>query len=119
MLVLAFESADHELEPWMKRALEICADLGGKIPEGAGRTRTDADATHEGAAGAWREAFIKAPYLRDSLAAMGIVNDTFETAITWERFPSYHAQLMETGDRRDQAHLRQGHDYLPVHACVS
>ena len=97
VLVLAFESADHELEPWMKRALEICADLGGRIPEGAGRTRTDAEATHEGAAGAWREAFIKAPYLRNSLAAMGIVADTFETAITWDRFPSYHAQLMETG----------------------
>ncbi len=97
VLVLAFESADHELEPWMKRALEICADLGGKIPEGAGRTRTDAEATHEGAAGAWREAFIKAPYLRNSLAAMGIVSDTFETAITWDRFPNYHAQLMETG----------------------
>jgi alkyldihydroxyacetonephosphate synthase len=97
VLVLAFESADHELEPWMKRALEICADLGGKIPEGAGRTRTDAEATHEGAAGAWREAFIKAPYLRDSLVAMGIVSDTFETAITWDRFPNYHARLMETG----------------------
>ena len=97
VLVLAFESADHELGPWMKRALEICADLGGKVPEGAGRTRTDAEATHEGAAGAWREAFIKAPYLRNSLAAMGIITDTFETAITWDRFPAYHAQLMETG----------------------
>jgi alkyldihydroxyacetonephosphate synthase len=97
VLVLAFESADHDLEPWMKRALEICADLGGKIPEGAGHTRTDTAATHEGAAGAWREAFIKAPYLRNSLAAMGIVTDTFETAITWDRFPAYHAQLMETG----------------------
>jgi alkyldihydroxyacetonephosphate synthase len=97
VLVLAFESADHELEPWMKRALEICVELGGKIPEGAGRTRTDAAATHEGAAGAWREAFIKAPYMRDVLISMGIVNDTFETAITWDRFANYHAQLMETG----------------------
>ncbi len=97
VLVLAFESADHELEPWMKRALEICAELGGKIPEGTGRTRTDAAATHEGAAGAWREAFIKAPYMRDVLISMGIVNDTFETAITWDRFANYHAQLMETG----------------------
>jgi len=97
VLVLAFESADHELEPWMKRALEICAELGGKIPEGAGRTRTDAEATHEGAAGALREAFIKAPYLRDVLISMGIVNDTFETAITWDRFANYHAQLMESG----------------------
>ena len=97
VLVLAFESADHELEPWMKRTLEICSDLGGRVPEGAGRTRTDAAATHEGAAGAWREAFIRAPYIRDVLISMGIVNDTFETAITWDRFPNYHAQLMETG----------------------
>jgi alkyldihydroxyacetonephosphate synthase len=97
VLVLAFESADHELEPWIRRALEIGADFGGKIPEGAGRTRTDAAATHEGAAGAWREAFIRAPYLRDALVAMGIVSDTFETAITWDRFENYHAQLMETG----------------------
>ena len=65
MLVLAFESADHALEPWMKRALECCADLGGKIPEDAGQTRTDAEATHEGAAGAWRNAFLNAPYLTD------------------------------------------------------
>ena len=65
VLVLAFESADHPLEPWMKRALECCADFGGKIPEDAGHTRTDAEATHEGAAGAWRNAFLNAPYLRD------------------------------------------------------
>ncbi len=62
-MVLAFESADHPLEPWMKRALECCADFGGKIPEEAAKTRTDAEATHEGAAGAWRNAFLNAPYL--------------------------------------------------------
>jgi alkyldihydroxyacetonephosphate synthase len=98
VLVLAFESADHELGPWMVRALEICADLGGRVPQGAGKTRTDAAATHEGAAGAWREAFLKAPYLRDSMIAMGIVSDTFETAITWDRFAEYHRSLMETGN---------------------
>ncbi len=97
VLVLAFESADHELEPWMARALEICADLGGRVPEGAGKTSTDTAATHGGAAGAWREAFLKAPYLRDSMVAIGIVSDTFETAITWDRFENYHARLMETG----------------------
>ena len=29
VLVLGFESADHGLEAWMKRATEICADAGG------------------------------------------------------------------------------------------
>ena len=30
LLVLGFESADHELGPWMERALELCADHGGR-----------------------------------------------------------------------------------------
>ncbi|MGB6554723.1 MAG: FAD-binding oxidoreductase, partial [Candidatus Binataceae bacterium] len=29
VMVLAFESGDHPLEPWMRRALECCADHGG------------------------------------------------------------------------------------------
>ena len=33
VMVLAFESGDHPLEPWMKRALECCADHGGRIPK--------------------------------------------------------------------------------------
>jgi len=49
ILVLAFESGDHPIEPWMARALECCADHGGK----AERADT-ADAHREGAAGAWR-----------------------------------------------------------------
>src|SRR6202171_637640 len=63
VLVLAFEAADHSLEPWIKRALECCADHGGKIPADAAKTRTDADATHEGASGAWRKRLPRAPSL--------------------------------------------------------
>jgi alkyldihydroxyacetonephosphate synthase len=95
VLVLAFESADHPLDPWIKRALECCADHGGRLPADAGKTRSDENATHEGAAGAWRNAFLNAPYLRDTVVAMGMVSDTFETAITWERFPEFHRQMTE------------------------
>jgi len=94
VMVLAFESADHPLEPWMKRALECCADFGGKIPTQAAATRTDENATHEGAAGAWRDAFLKAPYLRDAVVAMGMVSETFETAITWNRFEEFNTKLI-------------------------
>ena len=41
----------------------------------------------EGAGGAWRDAFLRAPYLRDTLVAMGVLIETFETAVTWERLP--------------------------------
>jgi alkyldihydroxyacetonephosphate synthase len=77
LLVLGFESADHELGPWMARALELCADHGGRQRERRGESE-----------GTWRDAFLQAPYLRDTLVAAGILAETFETAITWDRFES-------------------------------
>jgi alkyldihydroxyacetonephosphate synthase len=93
VLIVGFESADHELDAWTARALQCCRDHGGSVPEGAGKTRTDRDASRESAAGAWRNAFLRAPYLRDSVIAMGFVSDTFETAITWDRFEEFHRDV--------------------------
>jgi len=94
VLVLGFESADHPLEAWMQRALELCRDAGGEVPEGAGRTRSDEGASREGAAGAWRKAFLQAPYLRDVLVRAAFVVETFETAVTWDRFEAFHTAVM-------------------------
>jgi alkyldihydroxyacetonephosphate synthase len=99
VLVLGFESADHPLDAWMARAVECCRDAGGAVPEGAVRTRTASpDARSAGdqddAAGAWRKAFLQAPYLRDLLASLGVIVETFETAITWDRFEAFHGELM-------------------------
>jgi len=93
VLIVAFESADHTLDPWMKRALECAADHGGKYAEGAGATKTDGDAARGGAAGAWRQSFLGAPYLRDALVGMGMLTETFETAIPWNRFEEFHAAV--------------------------
>jgi alkyldihydroxyacetonephosphate synthase len=90
VFVVGFESADHPLDAKMERALECCRDAGGDVPEGAARTRTDASATREGAAGAWRRAFLNAPYLRDVLVRAAVISETFETAITWDRFAAFH-----------------------------
>jgi alkyldihydroxyacetonephosphate synthase len=99
LLVLGFESADHPLEAWMERALECCRDAGGEVPEGTGRTRRDSGAGREGAAGAWRRAFLEAPYLRDVLVRAACISETFETAITWDRFEDFHAALISaSGD---------------------
>jgi alkyldihydroxyacetonephosphate synthase len=84
VMVLAFESADHELTPWMKRALECCADHGG-----TGET-SGADTHREGAAGVWRNAFIRMPYAMERLILRGVINDTFGTSITWDRFETFH-----------------------------
>jgi alkyldihydroxyacetonephosphate synthase len=96
VLVLAFESADHPLDPWMKRALECCADFGGQVPKEQPQTKTAAEGLREGEAGAWRNTFLNAPYLMDTVAAMGMVSDTFETAITWDRFEEFHHNVMQT-----------------------
>jgi alkyldihydroxyacetonephosphate synthase len=94
ILVIGFESADHRPDAWMSRALEIARDHGGQAPAGAGETRDDESGAREGAVGAWRKAFLDGPYLRDAIAAMGMISETFETAITWDRFPTFHAELV-------------------------
>ena len=92
LLVLGFESVDHPVDAGMTRALEICAEHGGDArpqrDRGGSSDRGSSDAV-----GAWREAFLGAPYMRDVLVAMGVLSETFETAITWERFPDFHERV--------------------------
>jgi alkyldihydroxyacetonephosphate synthase len=99
ILLLAFESADHPLDAWMSRALACAREHGGTAPDDAGTTtRTAGAGAREGAAGAWRQSFLGAPYLRDALVGMGMVSETFETAITWDRFEAFHAAVMGTAE---------------------
>lgn len=94
VLVLGFESADHPLESWIARAVELCADHGGTVPDGvttAGPAAGDDTAGREGVVGAWRNAFLRAPYGRDALVRMSAIVETFETACTWDAFPDLHA----------------------------
>jgi alkyldihydroxyacetonephosphate synthase len=91
VLLLAFESADHPLQPWMARALEIAAAHKGRCPRGPQHSesvsRGDAAAADE----KWRAAFFDGPYLQTALVSLGVLADTFETACTWDRFPALHA----------------------------
>ena len=87
VLVLGFESADHPLDAWMERALELCADHGG-VAEVRGSERGEAE-------GSWRSAFLQAPYLRDTMVAAGVVAETFESAITWDRFEEFVRSVRE------------------------
>lgn len=90
VLLLGFESADHPVDAWAARAVELVADHGGSVPEGIRSSST------EGAAGQWRNSFIRAPYGRDALTRLGVIVDTFETACTWDAFPSLHAGVVES-----------------------
>jgi alkyldihydroxyacetonephosphate synthase len=72
LLVLSFE----EDVAGFDRAAALCREHGGEVAE------------RGGGSGAWRDAFLRAPYLRDTFVAMGVLSETFETAVTWDRLPA-------------------------------
>jgi len=90
ILILAFESADHDKTAALKRALEICSDNNGLYEEPDSNKK---DAHRTGSSGNWRSSFIKAPYFRESFTRRGIIQDTFETSITWERAHSFITEI--------------------------
>jgi alkyldihydroxyacetonephosphate synthase len=111
LLVLGFESARVPIGASMEAAIEIARSRGGKPgetrgsespplkgydPQGSDPSGTGRDGD---SVGAWRHAFLAAPYLRDTFVACGVLSDTFETAITWDRFPDFHAAVMEAARR--------------------
>ncbi|MGZ5321542.1 MAG: FAD-binding oxidoreductase [Solirubrobacterales bacterium] len=97
LLVLGFESAHHPVDAPMALALEAARDHGGDPGEIGGPGRGGGNGAD--AVGSWRHAFLAAPYLRDSLVACGVLSETFETAITWDRFEAFHAEVMEAARR--------------------
>jgi alkyldihydroxyacetonephosphate synthase len=105
LLVLGFESADHPVYHAMARALELCAAHGGIVPEngGGGEGGSGGDAV-----ASWRAAFLGAPYARDVLVAAGVLGETFETAITWERFAAFHERVLATAQEAVRASCGSG-----------
>jgi len=74
VLVLAFEASGFDPEPPLRDALEVAG--GARIEREAG--------------GRWREAFLRLPYVYEEIVALGLLTGTFETAVTWDRFPALH-----------------------------
>ena len=107
-LVLGFESPSQPVDRQMELALELARDHGGRPGEvrgrrpeatGGGGSAEDSRGDGQDAVGTWRDAFLAAPYLRDALVACGVLSETFETAITWDRFADFHATVTERARR--------------------
>ncbi|MFB7942111.1 FAD-binding oxidoreductase [Streptomyces sp. NPDC056049] len=105
VLVLGFESATGPVGDRLANAVEMARAHGGRAetPTADGGSSTASPSSPsasapggsdgwDGSAGsavnAWRSAFLRMPYLRDGLARMGAVVETFETAATWDRIPA-------------------------------
>ena len=121
VLLIAFESADHPVEPWMERALSIATDLGGDgdepkyttdvvhsvaprassipVPPPTSSTSRPPSIDHDANDAAnWKQSFLDAPYLQTALVTMGVICDTFETACTWDRFTALHEAVTKAVD---------------------
>jgi alkyldihydroxyacetonephosphate synthase len=78
LLVLGFESAGAPVGEAFEHATALCGEHGGAVTEGTG-----------GGAAGWRDAFLRIPYVRDTLVAMGVLSETFESAVTWDRLEPF------------------------------
>jgi alkyldihydroxyacetonephosphate synthase len=98
MLVLGFESSDNPLQASMARALELVREFAGEYDtDDVTRSMANegSDQHRKGAAGAWRDAFLRMPYWRDPMIGLGVIIDTFETAITWNGFEAFYRTITE------------------------
>lgn len=107
LCLVGFESADHPLDAELARALDIVVARDG-VPGpdwGSGDTRATAASDPAAGAGApgtqsgaraWRRTFLRAPYLRDALVRLGMLTETFETAVTWDRIDELHEVVIST-----------------------
>ena len=75
----------------------------GPRPRRRGRARRRDGAAGTHAADAWRSTFLRMPYVRDGLARMSAIVETFETASTWDRVDELYATVPHRGGRRDRA----------------
>ena len=103
-LLVGFESADHPVDGWLSRAVEIVEGAGGSStesrPTSAALPSADiVSGGEDGAVDRWKKMFLRGPYLRDALVEMGMIVETFETAITWDRFGTFHRTVKETAER--------------------
>lgn len=91
VLLVGFESADVPVADRMALATEIATQYQASCPGGVRhRTPERDEAAREGAEGSWREAFFRGPYLQSAMVTMGLIADTFESAVTWDQFDAFH-----------------------------
>jgi alkyldihydroxyacetonephosphate synthase len=95
LLIVGFESADVPQHAFITEAVKIARDCGGsindediQIDDGSGKATG-----RGGAVGNWRSSFIG---VNAGLTnGLGLIGDTFETAVTWDAWPAFDAAIRE------------------------
>jgi alkyldihydroxyacetonephosphate synthase len=95
ILIIGFESAEVPQGVFLKEAVAIARNAGGQVNDADLRVSDGSgEATgRDGAVGAWRDAFIG---VNAGLTnGLGLLSDTFETAITWDKWPAFDAAIRD------------------------
>ncbi len=94
-MIVSFESAELSQRHLMADALQIARDHGGVVSdEDVAISDGSGEATgRQGAVGAWRDAFVGVQIGLDM--SLGVISDTFESAITWDRWPDFDALVRD------------------------
>lgn len=97
VLLIGFESADLSQRANLDQAMEIATGSGGTVdPESIAVDDGTAQPTgRHGATGAWRQAFTAGGGGIGALAGLGLVAGTFETAVTWDRWPDLDREVRQ------------------------
>ena len=103
VLVLGFESAKLPQEDKLASAIAIAEAEGG-----VAQRRSVTESTGDDAADRWKAAFLRAPYLRDELARMGMISETFETCTTWSGFAALDAAVRAAAEAALREHCGGG-----------
>ncbi|MFL6238646.1 MAG: FAD-binding oxidoreductase [Actinomycetes bacterium] len=78
-VVVGLESLGPPLDSDAHHITELVRDHGLRVIESGMRESG-------GVGDTWRTTFVAAPYLRETLVLLGLIVETFETAVTWDRF---------------------------------
>jgi len=96
LMIIGFESADVPQGPNLREALRIAREFGAQVDDDAVRIDDGGGKAtgRDGAVGAWRQAFtgVNAGLIN----GLGLLADTFESAVTWDRWPDFDRHVRET-----------------------
>lgn len=95
LLILGFESAELPQDHNITQAVAIARECGGRVRDEEIRISDSSEKTtgRDGAAGAWRSAFIGVGKGLNLITGLGLIADTFETSITWDRWPEFDREV--------------------------
>ncbi|RBY96859.1 FAD-binding oxidoreductase [Blastococcus sp. TF02-8] len=102
VLVLGVESAAVPVGSRLAELADLARAHGGTVAV--------ADGSRDAAADAWRSTFLRMPYVRDGMARMSAIVETFETACTWDRVAElYSAVRSQVGAAVREVTGAEGH----------